>query len=113
MKALSAYASLIQGMANPKNVPAIKAVTGEVENFDRILRSANVGRSDRRHLFNASFSRPSIRFADSNGEYMDWLPRVLPDRKALEDFPLRFVIGVANNQCLFFSDTPRSARSSG
>jgi hypothetical protein len=50
-----------------------------------------------------------LRFASqiSNGEYRDWLPLVLPDRKALEDFPLRFVIGVANNQCLFFSDTPR------
>ena len=36
----------------------------EVENLDRILRSGNVGRSDRRHLFNASFPRPSIRFAD-------------------------------------------------
>jgi len=50
-----------------------------------------------------------LRFASqiSNGEYRDWLPLVLPDRKALEDFPLRLVVGVADGQCLFFSDTPR------
>jgi hypothetical protein len=31
-----------------------------------------------------------LRFAlqISNGEYKDWLPLILPDRKALEDFPL-------------------------
>ena len=43
----------------------------------------------------------------SNGEYKEWLPLILPDRKALEDFPLGLVVGVADNQCLFFSDTAR------
>jgi hypothetical protein len=43
----------------------------------------------------------------SNGEYKDWLPLILPDPKALEHFPLRHVVGIANGQCLFFSDTPR------
>jgi hypothetical protein len=43
----------------------------------------------------------------SNGEYRDWLPLISPNLKALEDFPLGHVIGVANGQCLFFSDTPR------
>jgi hypothetical protein len=43
----------------------------------------------------------------SNGEYKDWLPLILPDSKALEHFPLRHVVGVANVQCLFFSDRPR------
>jgi hypothetical protein len=42
-----------------------------------------------------------------NGEYKDWLPLILPNPNALEDFPLRLVIGVANGQCLFFSDTRR------
>ena len=41
----------------------------------------------------------------SNGEYKEWLPLFLPNPKALQDFPLRLIIGVANNQCLFFSDT--------
>jgi hypothetical protein len=43
----------------------------------------------------------------SNGEYKDWLPLILPDLKALEHFPFRHVAGVANGQCLFFSDRPR------
>jgi len=43
----------------------------------------------------------------SNGEYKDWLPLILPDLKALEHFPFRHVVGVANGQCLFFSDRPR------
>jgi hypothetical protein len=43
----------------------------------------------------------------SNGEYKEWLPLILPDQKALEDFPLRLVVGGAGGQCLFFSDTPR------
>jgi hypothetical protein len=43
----------------------------------------------------------------SNGEYKKWLPLILPNPKALEDFPLRLVVGVADGQCLFFSDTPR------
>jgi hypothetical protein len=43
----------------------------------------------------------------SNGEYKDWLPLILPNQKALEDFPLGLVVSVANNQCLFLSDTPR------
>jgi len=43
----------------------------------------------------------------SNGEYKEWLPLILPDQKALEEFPLRLVVGAADGQCLFFSDTPR------
>jgi len=43
----------------------------------------------------------------SNGEYKEWMPLILPNPKAMENFPLRLVIGVADGQCLFFSDTPR------
>jgi len=43
----------------------------------------------------------------SNGEYKEWLPLILPNSNALQGFPLRLVIGVANGQCLVFSDTPR------
>jgi hypothetical protein len=43
----------------------------------------------------------------SNGEYKEWLPLILPDPKALEHFPLGFVAGTADDQCLFFSDSPR------
>ena len=43
----------------------------------------------------------------SNGEYKEWLPLILPNQKALEDFPLRLVVAAADGQCLFFSDTPR------
>jgi len=43
----------------------------------------------------------------SNGEYKEWSPLILPSPQALEHFPLRFVVGVADGQCLFFSDTPR------
>jgi hypothetical protein len=42
-----------------------------------------------------------------NSEYKEWLPLILPNPKALEDFPLKFVVGVADGQCLFFSDSPR------
>ena len=42
-----------------------------------------------------------------NGEYKEWLPLILPNPKALEDFPLKLVVGVADGQCLFFSDSPR------
>jgi hypothetical protein len=43
----------------------------------------------------------------SNGEYKEWSPLILPSSQALEHFPLRFVVGVADGQCLFFSDSPR------
>ena len=41
------------------------------------------------------------------GEYKELLPLLLPSPKSLENFPLRFVIGIADNKCLFFSDRQR------
>jgi hypothetical protein len=43
----------------------------------------------------------------SEGEYKEMLPLLLPVPKALDNFPLRYVVGIAENRCLFFSDRPR------
>jgi hypothetical protein len=43
----------------------------------------------------------------SAGEYKEMLPLLLPSPKSLENFPLKYVVGIAENKCLFFSDRPR------
>jgi hypothetical protein len=38
------------------------------------------------------FVAPGYAFQISNGEYEEWLPLILPNAKALENFPLRLVV---------------------
>jgi hypothetical protein len=41
------------------------------------------------------------------GEYKDWGPLIMGLASGMNDFPLKSVIGLANNQCLLFMDRPR------
>jgi Dolichyl-phosphate-mannose-protein mannosyltransferase len=42
-----------------------------------------------------------------DADYKDWLPLLLPDKNAFGTFPLQSFVGIAGDQCLFFSDRPR------
>jgi hypothetical protein len=79
----------------------------QIKNLDRILRPANFG-APIAGIYLTPVSR-DLGYASQirNGEYKEWLALILPNPKALEDFPLKLVVGVADGQCLFFSDTPR------
>jgi hypothetical protein len=41
------------------------------------------------------------------GEYKDWSPLIMGLASGMNDFPLKSVVGLANNQCLLFMDRPR------
>jgi hypothetical protein len=49
----------------------------------------------------------SLLSATGDREYKDWLALLLPDKSALGIFPLQAVVGIADDQCYFFSDRPR------
>ncbi|HYY28048.1 MAG TPA: phospholipid carrier-dependent glycosyltransferase [Chthoniobacterales bacterium] len=40
-------------------------------------------------------------------DYKEWLALLLPDKREFGTFPLQAYIGVAGNQCFYFSDRPR------
>jgi hypothetical protein len=42
-----------------------------------------------------------------DADYKDWLPLLLPDKNAFGTFPLQSFVGIAGDQCFFFSDRPR------
>jgi hypothetical protein len=52
-------------------------------------------------------SRDLSYLSNLSSEYKAMLPLLLPSPRSLENFPLRFFVGIADNKCLFFSDKPR------
>ena len=42
-----------------------------------------------------------------DADYKEWLPLLLPDKRAFGTFPLQSLIGIGGNQCFYFSDRPR------
>jgi hypothetical protein len=59
-------------------------------------------------LYLTPVSRDAKFLSDlQQGEYKDWATLIIGLSGGINDFPLKSVVGVANNQCLVFMDRPR------